>query len=252
MGEGSKTVIPFSGNKKLANLGWQVSCARWFTRIQGYPPRNGEIPTYNEFSEMESEPAKVKAKSLRKSNQDAFIDLLHSISVVSETGQIAFQIAKGLQNKGSMGWWCKSSMEEAEQQIQVNKGTKSIVVEKFVNSRLKSVRSDPDVWITQLEDLTGSNLLKFQRTHTHLSHDTMYKLYRYLTTTVLIRNSRHNPRYHSSVFPFPNCELKNIYFLLLIPFQDIHSRLNSRSNQESCQSSSKTIADTLKILSQDV
>jgi len=100
VGEGTIRVIPFSGNKR----DWPIWSEKFLARgdVKGYKDillGKVIVPTDSAFNDMPSGTEKTKAKTLRKLNKDAFIDLLLSITADTETGRIAFQIVKGSKTK---------------------------------------------------------------------------------------------------------------------------------------------------------
>ncbi len=63
---------------------WPIWSERFLARgdLKGYKLGEVRVSTDNEFSEMESDSAKVQAKSIPKSNKDVFIDLFISIAAI--------------------------------------------------------------------------------------------------------------------------------------------------------------------------
>ena len=154
-GEGTIKVIPFSGNKR----DWPIWSEKFLARgdVKGYKDiLTGKVvvPSDDEFNSMEAGAPKAKAKATRKLNKDAFIDLLLSITADTETGRIAFQIVKGSKTKDLSDGDARAAWKKLHSKFESSRAPNRLLLkEKFTNSRLKSVRSDPDVWITQLEDL---------------------------------------------------------------------------------------------------
>jgi len=154
-GEGTIKVIPFSGNKR----DWPIWSEKFLARgdVKGYKDilmGKVTVPSDDEYSEMEAGAPKTKAKVLRKLNKDAFIDLLLSITADTETGRIAFQIVKGSKTKELSDGDARAAWKKLNSKFESTRAPNRLLLkEKFINSRLKSARSDPDVWITQLEDL---------------------------------------------------------------------------------------------------
>ena len=148
-------MIPFSGNKR----DWPIWSEKFLARgdMKGYKDillGKVKVPTDNDFNAMASGTEKTKAKTLRKLNKDAFIDLLLSITAESETGRIAFQIVKGSKTKELSDRDARVAWKKLNSKFESTRAPNRLLLkEKFVNSRLKSARSDPDIWITQLEDL---------------------------------------------------------------------------------------------------
>jgi len=154
-GEGTIKVIPFSGNKR----DWPIWSEKFLAKgdVKGYKDillGKIKVPTDSEYSTLENESQKEQASMLRKLNKDAFIDLLLSITADTDTGRIAFQIVRGSKTKDLVDGDARSAWRKLESKFDSKRAPNRLLLkEKFVNSRLKSVRSDPDVWITQLEDL---------------------------------------------------------------------------------------------------
>ena len=154
-GEGTIKVIPFSGNKR----DWPIWSEKFLARgdLKGYKDiltGKVKVPSDEEYDDMEDATLKAKAKALRKLNKDAFIDLLLSITAETETGRIAFQIVKGSKTKDLSDGDARAAWKKLNSKFESTRAPNRLLLkEKFTNSRLKSARSDPDVWITQLEDL---------------------------------------------------------------------------------------------------
>ena len=155
VGEASIKVIPFTGNKR----DWPIWSEKFLARgdIKGYREiLLGEVavPTDDEFAEIVDASEKKKAESLRKLNKDAYIDLLLSIATETEPGRVAFQIIRTAKTKEFAGGDAKGAWKRLESKYESKRAPSRLLLkEKFMNSKLKNPRSDPDVWITQLEDL---------------------------------------------------------------------------------------------------
>jgi hypothetical protein len=156
VGEASIKVIPFSGNKR----DWPVWSEKFLARgdIKGYREiLLGEIavPTDEQFAEIsDSSKEKKEAELLRKLNKDAYIDLLLSIATDTEPGRVAFQIIRTAKTKDFVGGDARGAWKRLESKYESKRAPSRLILkEKFMNSKLRNPRSDPDVWITQLEDL---------------------------------------------------------------------------------------------------
>ena len=155
VGEASIKVIPFSGNKR----DWPVWSEKFLARgdIKGYRDillGEVDVPTDDEFAKISDAGDKKKASELRKLNKDAYIDLLLSIATETEPGRVAFQIIRTAKTKEFSGGDAKAAWKRLEAKYESKRAPSRLILkEKFMNSKLKNPRSDPDVWITQLEDL---------------------------------------------------------------------------------------------------
>ncbi len=154
-GEGAIKVIPFSGNKP----DWPIWSENFLAGgdVKGYKDillGKEKVATDSEFGQMENAPRKRKATPLRKLNKDAFIDLRLSITADTDTGRIAFEIVRGSKTKEVSDGDATATWKKLERKCESKRAPNWLLLkEKFVNSRLKNVQLDPDVWITQLEDL---------------------------------------------------------------------------------------------------
>ena len=154
-GEGTIKVIPFSGNKR----DWPIWSEKFLARgdVKGYKDiltGKVKVTSDEDYDSMEAGAPKTKAKALRKLNKDAFIDMLLSITADTETGRIAFQVVKGSKTKELSDGDARAAWKKLNSKFESTRAPNRLLLkEKFINSRLKSARSDPDVWITQLEDL---------------------------------------------------------------------------------------------------
>ena len=154
-GEASIKVIPFSGNKR----DWPVWSEKFLAKgdIKGYREiLLGEVyvPTDTEFEGIEDSGERKKAEVIRKLNKDAYIDLLLSIGTDTETGRVAFQIIRTAKTKEFRGGDARTAWKRLEAKFELKRAPSRLILkEKFMNSKLRNPRADPDVWITQLEDL---------------------------------------------------------------------------------------------------
>lgn len=154
-GEASIKVIPFTGNKR----DWPIWSEKFLARadIKGYRDiLLGEVvvKTDFEFAEIVDEDEKHKAEAIRRLNKDAYIDLLLSIGTEHETGRVAFQIIRTSKTKELSSGDARAAWLRLESKFESKRAPNRLLLkEKFMNMKLKNPRADPDVWITQLEDL---------------------------------------------------------------------------------------------------
>ena len=95
---------------------------------------------------------KAKEK-LRDLNEEAYEDLILSITGETDAGRVAFQIVRGSKSKIK-----DSDTHEAWTRLTKKYEKKTtplrlILKKQFANSKLQSWKHDPDIWLTQLEDL---------------------------------------------------------------------------------------------------
>ena len=154
LGEASIKVIPFSGSKR----DWPVWSEKFLARgdIKRYKSiLLGEVvvPTDAEVAAFDEE-KKKDVEGIRKLNKDAYIDLLLSISTDNEMGRVAFHIIRTAKTKEFSGGDARAAWKRLEAKYESRRAPSRLLLkEKFMSLKLRNPRADPDVWITQLEDL---------------------------------------------------------------------------------------------------
>ena len=151
--DGDKTirVIVFSGKQ----ADWQIWSAKFLARARRKQYKKilvGEVilegDKYDESIEKES------LKKWRELNDIAYEDLILSMEGNTEAGKVAFQIVRGARSElfkegdAALAWKrLRNKYESKSAPSRLN------LKNKFVNSKLKTAREDPDVWLTNLESL---------------------------------------------------------------------------------------------------
>ncbi len=147
MAEALIKVIPFSGNKR----DWPVWSEKFLARgdIKGYRDillGHIAVPPDDEFAKVEEAGKRKKAEGLRKLNKDAYTDLLLSIRIDTEMGRVAFQIIREAKTKEFSGGDARVAWKRLEAKYESNRGPNTLLLqEKFINSKLRNPRPDPDV-----------------------------------------------------------------------------------------------------------
>ena len=140
-------IISFSGKK----VDWPV----WKEKFLVRPRRKGyqdllkgkELPPSNDSSQ-------TKKTRCDKLNESAYKDIVLSIDAAKDAGRVAFQIVKGSKNaefvNGSarLAWWRLENKYTSRSAPNLLK-----LQEQYTESRLRKKAHDPDIWITQLEDM---------------------------------------------------------------------------------------------------
>ncbi len=112
------------------------------------------VKTDLEFAEIKKAEAKKQSEFVRKRNKDAYIDSLLFISTDHETGRVAFQIICTAKTKEFSGDDVRAAWRHLESKFESKRAPSRLIVkEKLMSSKSKILKSNPDVWITQLEDL---------------------------------------------------------------------------------------------------
>jgi hypothetical protein len=111
------------------------------------------VSTDMEFEAL-SEAPKRKAKELRDLNELAYEDLILSIDGKEDSGQVTFNIVKGCrtseyEDRNARLVWTRLKAKYASQSAP----SRMKLVQEFAQSRLANVNNDPNIWLTQFEDL---------------------------------------------------------------------------------------------------
>jgi hypothetical protein len=95
-----------------------------------------------------------KEKINRKANDDCFEDLLLGIDGEKKSGRVAFQIVRSSKTTNNPSGHCSLAWTKLHNKF-VAKTAPSLLKlkKKFATSKLKKKESDPDEWITDLEDI---------------------------------------------------------------------------------------------------
>ena len=148
-------VIPFSGKQ----VDWQVWSKKFLTRSRrkGYNDilqGKDSVPPDSEDLTAISDDDTCKAKEkLRDLNEEAYEDLILSITGETDAGRVAFQIVRGSKSKIKDGDAHEAWTRLTKKYEKKTAPSRLILKKQFANSKLQSWKHDPDVWLTQLEDL---------------------------------------------------------------------------------------------------
>ena len=149
-------VIPFSGKQ----VDWQVWSEKFLARsrrkgyksiLQGKAVVPPDCLSLVSIADTDSRKEKQKLRDL---NEEAYEDLILSINGDSESGRVAFQIVRGSKTSAIKDGDAREAWTRLEKKYEKKTAPSRLILKKqFVNSKLKSWKNDPDVWLTQLEDL---------------------------------------------------------------------------------------------------
>jgi hypothetical protein len=116
--------------------------------------RKATVSTDTEFEALSEATPKKKAKELRDLNELAYEDLILSIDRKKNSSRVAFNIVKGCRTSeyedgNARLAWTRLKEKYASQSVP----SRMKLVREFAQSRLANVNKDPDIWLTELEDL---------------------------------------------------------------------------------------------------
>jgi hypothetical protein len=147
-------VIAFSGKP----VDWTVWEAKFLAKanVKGYKKiLTGEEISPKDDEEFDESTAEGREKKrLQKANESAYTDLILSVDGTNVNGRVAFNLIRlsvtidRAEGDARMAWMRlrnKYAMKSAPSLMALKK--------EFANSRLANRREDPDVWISNLEDL---------------------------------------------------------------------------------------------------
>lgn len=117
-----------------------------------------DVPTLTEYDAVRTKSNKNSDEKYLvnrwKNNERAFEDLLLSIDGQSKTGKVAFNLVDNCITTDQPDGNCKLAWDRLINKYAPKTAPSYIQLKKdFANSKLKSVDSDPDEWITELESL---------------------------------------------------------------------------------------------------
>ena len=153
-GTSSIRVIPFGGK----TTEWSVWAEKFLARGRKKGYKDILLGKTNVPSAIDADDDEVtlseEDKKTRELNEEAYIDLVLSINGETEAGRVAFQMVKGAKTRelpdgdSHLAW--QRLREKYEPTTTVSRLS---LMKEFQAKILKNVKQDPDVWITELEDL---------------------------------------------------------------------------------------------------
>ena len=112
-----------------------------------------KAPTASETINETTDEGKVKAV-LKESNLIAYEDLTLSMNGEYETGKVAFQIINGATNIDYPDGDAALAWKRLSEKYQSTSAPSRLMLrKKFENYTLKNKKQDPDVWLTELENI---------------------------------------------------------------------------------------------------
>jgi hypothetical protein len=112
------------------------------------------VSTDTEFEALSEATPKKKANKMRDLNKLAHEDLILSIDEKKDSGRVAFNIVKGCRTSeyedgNARLAWTRLKEKFASHSVP----SRMRLVREFAQSRLANVNKDPDIWLTDIEDL---------------------------------------------------------------------------------------------------
>ena len=147
-------VIVFSGKQQ----DWSVWEAKFLARAKKKGYKNLLVgsdvaPPDGEIIDETNEEGKEK-KRLREANEAAYEDLILSIDGTSAYGRVAFNLVRLAKTRVLADGDAKLAWARLQNKYATKSAPSLLALKKeFTNSRLASKRDDPDLWITNLEDI---------------------------------------------------------------------------------------------------
>ena len=151
-----KTIAKFTFSGK--SVDWPVWSEKFLARARRKDYKKillGTEVVPSDTTEIdESTDAGKKEKKLRELNENAYEELILFVDGNTEAGRVAFSIIRGAKTKrlkdgdANLAWirLCnKYRSKSAPSRLNLKN--------KFTAMKLKNVKSDPDIWLTELEDL---------------------------------------------------------------------------------------------------
>ena len=105
----------------------------------GYP-----VPISTEMTE--------KAKEVNEKNEEAYEDLILSISGETEMGRVVFQMVKGSKTKDFPDGDCCVAWKRLNEKFEPTTTQSRLDLKREFQSLVLKGRNDPDIWLTKLED----------------------------------------------------------------------------------------------------
>ena len=150
----STRVIAFSGKQ----IDWPVWSEKFLARgrRRGYKKiltGAEKVPADKTVIDT-STPAGKEQERIQEANEDAYEDLILSINAVDEVGRVAFQMVKSSKTNDLKDGDARMAWEKLEKKYQPKTTPSRLDLgEEFSNLKVKTWKSDPDIWISKLDDL---------------------------------------------------------------------------------------------------
>jgi len=142
-------IIAFSG-KKIDWIVWSEKFLARARRKHYRPIHMGQSRPPKESSTTTTE----ENLRLRELNILAYEDIMLSIDGTTDVGRVAFQLVRGAKTQDLPSGDARMAWVRLENKYQSKTTCSRLdLKKKFINSSLKSAKDDPDVWISELEDL---------------------------------------------------------------------------------------------------
>ena len=157
-------VIPFCGKSEE----WPIWSEKFLAKAKRYGFKDlllGKlsIPKSDEVFDEVSDEGKKKAKIIEL-NEIAYTELILSIDVKTSSGKIAFNLVKGCKSKDYVDGNAATAWERLKNKYEPISAPSMVKLEKQFRDLSLKKNQDPEVWITELEDLRvrleemGSNI----------------------------------------------------------------------------------------------
>ena len=151
-------VIPFSGKVDE----WPVWSEKFLAKAKRYGFKDllqGKlsIPKFDESFDEDSDEGK---KMLRNAeiNEVAFTELILSIDTKSSEGKVAFNLVRGCKSKEYPDGNAATAWERLKNNVEPVSAPSMVKLEKQFRTLSLKKGENPEVWITELEDLCISHL----------------------------------------------------------------------------------------------
>ena len=146
-------VIPFCGKVDE----WPIWSERFLAKAKRFGFKDlllGKlsIPTADEEIDVESESGKKKSVIIEL-NEIAYSELIFSIDIKTSSGKVAFNLIKGCKSKDYPDGNAALAWERLKNKYEPISAPSLVKLEKQFRGLALKKGQDPEVWITELEDL---------------------------------------------------------------------------------------------------
>ena len=147
-------VIAFSGKQ----VDWTVWEEKFLAKanVKGYKKilLGTEVSPKDDESFDDTTPEGKEKKRMREANESAYTDLILSIDGTSANGRVAFNLVRLSKTKDRADGDTSLAWKRLQNKYATKSAPSLLALKKeFTNSKLGSRKDDPDVWISNLEDL---------------------------------------------------------------------------------------------------
>ena len=148
-------IIPFSGK----SVDWPVWSEKFLARARrkGYKKiLTGKVKIPSDSEDLSSErdaTVKKEKEKLRDLNEEAYEDLILSISGETDVGRVVFQLVRGAKTSNLKDGDAREAWEQLEGKYEAKTAPSRLLLKREINNLRMKFKQDPEVYISTLEDL---------------------------------------------------------------------------------------------------